>query len=130
MNFQKFQLKWKIVKHFARPKQRTALKKLFSLPPSHLPPDKTLLRLWNKNFVKEIYRNIKAFAFKVLQECSSWASINGAVQIFFLAPNRTCLLENLKSEKRFWLCCGRILFSMSIELRFVKWSFVGFETFC
>ena len=26
-----------------------------------------------------------------------------------------------KSQKYFWLCCGRILFLMSSELRFVKW---------
>ena len=31
---------------------------------------------------------IQTFAFKVLQECSSWASRNGAVQMFFLTPNR------------------------------------------
>ena len=30
-----------------------------------------------------MYRNIKIFAFKVLQECSSLASRNGAVPIFF-----------------------------------------------
>ena len=32
LNFQKFQLKWKIVKHFTRPKQRASLRKLFSHP--------------------------------------------------------------------------------------------------
>ena len=53
---------------------------------SHLKKGKTLLRLWktllslwNKRFLKEIYRNIQTFSFKVLQECSSWASRNGAV---------------------------------------------------
>ena len=35
LNFLKFQLKWKIVKYFARLKQRAALRKLFSLSPSH-----------------------------------------------------------------------------------------------
>ena len=35
-----------------------------------------------KIFFKEIYRNIQIFAFKLLQECSSWASRNGLVQIF------------------------------------------------
>ena len=34
-----------------------------------------------------MYRNIQTFAFKVLQECSSWASRNGTVQILFLTPN-------------------------------------------
>ena len=59
-----------------------------SLPNPPISPDKILLLLWNKNFLREIYRNIQTFAFKVLQESSSWASGNGAVQMFFLTPNR------------------------------------------
>ena len=35
-----------------------------------------------------MYRNIQTFSFKVLQESSSWASGNGAVQMIFLTPNR------------------------------------------
>ena len=35
LNFLKFQSKWKIVKYFARLKQRAALRKLFSFSPSH-----------------------------------------------------------------------------------------------
>ena len=55
------------------------------------------LRLWNKNFLTEINRNIRTFTFKVLQGCTSWASRNGAVQMFFLTTNRNmfALLENL-----------------------------------
>ena len=64
-------------------------RKLFSLSPPHIPPDKILLRLCSKHFLREIYRNIQTFAFKVLQESSSWASGNGAVQMFFLTPNRS-----------------------------------------
>ena len=40
---------------------------------------------------KSFYRyvqNIQRFAFKILQEYSSWASRNGAMQMFFLTPNR------------------------------------------
>ena len=48
------------------------------------PPDKPLLRLENNFFFKEI-RNIQRFAFKVLQEHSSWASRNGVVQINMFA---------------------------------------------
>ena len=33
LNFKKFQLKGKVWKHFTRPKQRVALRKLFRLPP-------------------------------------------------------------------------------------------------
>ena len=43
-----------------------------SSSPSYPLPDKTLLRLEKKRFL-----------FKVLQECRSWASRNGAVQILF-----------------------------------------------
>ena len=58
--------------------------------PSPNPPtsDKTLLRLWKKNFLTEIYRDIQTFAFKVLQKSSSWVSRNGAVQIFSLTSSR------------------------------------------
>ena len=65
----KISIKWKIVKHFTRLKQRAALKKII-LP---------LHKKWNltasqqQKFVTEIYRNIQTFAFKVLQECSPWA---------------------------------------------------------
>ena len=37
-----------------------------------------------RNFWTEIYRNMQIFAFQVLQEHSSWASKNSAVQMFFL----------------------------------------------
>ena len=53
--------------------------KTFFATPS---PEKSFLRLCDKYFLKEFYRNIQKFAFQVLQECSSWASRNGAVQIF------------------------------------------------
>ena len=55
----------KILKHFMRPKQRSALRKLLRLPPTHSPPNKILLRLWNKNILTNIYRNIQTLAFKV-----------------------------------------------------------------
>ena len=123
MNFKKCQFKWKIVKTFTRHTQLAALRKLFSAP-LPLSPDKKIKSyyvsgLWKKVFLTEIYRNMQSFTFKVLQECSSWALRNGAVQIFFLTEK--CLPENLLREKGFWLFFGSILFSLSIELRFVKW---------
>ena len=70
----------KIMKHFARSKQRAALKKLFSLPPHLIPSQiKPYYVSGTKIFLrryKEIYRHL-------LSKCSSWASRNGAVQIFF-----------------------------------------------
>ena len=83
-------------KTFCNVKIVSHLKEVIQPPrPSYSLPDKTLLRLWNKSFVKEVYRNIQTFAFKVLQECSFWASRNGAVQIFFPKPNRNMFAENL-----------------------------------
>ena len=71
-----------------RPEQRGALRKLFSLSPTHSSSDKILLHLWNKNFLTEKCRNTQIFAIKELQEYSSWASRNVTVQMFFLTPNR------------------------------------------
>ena len=68
-------------KTFYETQTASRLKEIILQPP--IPPDKTLLRFWNKNFFREIYRNIQTFAFKVLQESSSWVSGNGAVQSFF-----------------------------------------------
>ena len=50
-----------------------------------LPPDKGFLRTWNKYFLTEIRRNMQAFAFQALRECSSWTSRNVAVQMDFFA---------------------------------------------
>ena len=72
-----------------------------STPPStYPPPDKILLRLWNKNFLAEIYRNIQTFAFKVLQEYDAWASKNGAVQMLFLTPNTNIFSGKFVKSKR------------------------------
>ena len=40
---------------------------------------------------------------------------------FFWNQTENCWLENLSSEKGFWLHCESILFSVSSELRFLKW---------
>ena len=61
------------------------------------PSDKTLLRLWNKNFLTEIYRNTQTFAFKVLQECGSWVSRNGTVQMIF-SKQKTETLNSTESS--------------------------------
>ena len=119
MNFEKFQLKWKIVKHFTRPKQRAALRKLFSLHQSPL----------KQNFLREIYRNIQTFAFKVLQESSSWASGNGAVQMFFLTPNRSIFFWKILKMRKFFGCVlGAYYFQFQRswdsqnERGFLKWN--------
>ena len=73
-------------------------------------PDKSFLRLWNKNFLTEIYMNIQTLTFQVLREYSSWAYKNGVLQLFFQTPTR----------KMFWLCCGSIFFIMLSESKFLK----------
>ena len=103
LNFQKRKFKWNIIKHFTRSKQWAALRKLLSLDPPLILPDKILLRLWNKDFLKEIYRNIQTFAFKVLEECSSWVSRNGPLQIFFLTPNRNMFARKFIKWERFFI---------------------------
>ena len=75
-------------KTFYETQTASCLKEIIQPPPTPITPDKILLHLWNKSFLREIYRNIQTFAFKVLQESSSWASGNGAVQMIFLTPNR------------------------------------------
>ena len=113
MNFRKFNLKWKIVKHFTRPNQRAILLKLFSILQTHPQPKKFLLCLWNKNFLTELYRNTQTSTFKVLEECSSWTSRNEAVEMFFLTPNtNTVSGEFVKSQVS--CVAGDIIFN-------VKW---------
>ena len=78
-------------KTFYESQVANCVKEIVQIPPlSPTPPDRSLLRLWKKNFLTDIYRNIQIFPFKVLLECSSWASRNGAVQMFFLTPSDIC----------------------------------------
>ena len=87
-------------KTFYVAQKASRLKEIVQPPPTHSAPGKILLRLWNKNFPTVIYRNIETFAFKVLQQFSSWASRNGAMQMFFLTLNRNMLAGKfVKSER-------------------------------
>ena len=81
--FPKISIKIKNCKTFYEAQTSSCLKKIIHPPRTPIPPHKSLLRLWSKNFLAEISRNIHTFAFTLLQECSSWASRNGAVQMFF-----------------------------------------------
>ena len=72
----KIKLEWKIKKEVHEAQTASIPKEI-----TPLPPDKILQRLW-KVFLTihaEIYRYTQTFAFKVLQECSSSMSRNGAV---------------------------------------------------
>ena len=136
MNFQKFQLKWNILKHFTRPKQQAALRKLFSHP-----PDKSFLPLGSKNFLAEKYRHLQTFAFQVLRECSSLSSTKGTMQMLFLKSARNMFAGKFVKLVSFLaVFCGNILFIMFSELWFVKRIFfegnlilkwmIFFDSFC
>ena len=101
VEFPKISIKMKNCKTLYKAQIVSHLRKLFSLPLPHPQPCKILLQLWNKHFLVEIYRNIQAFAFKVFQECSSWLSRNGAVQMFFLTPNRNIFTAKFVKSERF-----------------------------
>ena len=99
-----------------RPKQPAGLRKLFSPP-----PDKKFLRIWNKNFITEIYRNMQTFAFQMFWECSSWAFRNSAGQMFFLTHTRDMFVGKLVNWLRFSGVLQKYFFTMLSELRFKKW---------
>ena len=90
-----------------------------STPSPPTPSDKILLRLWNKNFLRKIYINIQTFAFKVLQECSSWVSGRDAVQMFFLITNRKVFAGKfVKCEKFLVVYWQIIIFNVKwVEVR-------------
>ena len=105
-----------------RPKQQSALRKLFS-PNSLLQQIKFYYVSGTKVSLRrytEIYRHIQAFAFKVLQECGSWASRNDALQMFFLTPNtnRNMFAGKFVKSERFLAVLREHI--VSSELRFVK----------
>ena len=104
--------------------QTASLPKEIIQPP---PTDKILLRLLNKNFFTEIQRDIQTFAFKVLQECGSWASRNRAVQMFFLTPNRNMFAGKFLSPERFLAALREhTAFNVKwVEVRKKGWGFLG-----
>ena len=95
VKFSKISIQIKNCKIFCKVQTVNRLQKFIQSPPIPPTPEKTLLRLGNKIFFREIYGNIQTLVFKELQECSSWVSRNVVVQIFFLTPHRNIFAENL-----------------------------------
>ena len=91
VEFSKISIKIKNCKTFCKAQTANRLKKFIQSPPPH---QNKPYYVSETNFFKETYRNIQTFAFKVLQECSSWVSRNGVVQIFFLTPHRNKFAGN------------------------------------
>ena len=96
----RFSIKMKNCKTLYEVQTTSRLKEIFQPPPTHPSPDKILLCLWNKNIIKQTYRKMQAFTFKVFQECGSWASRNDAVQMLFLTPNRNMLAGKIIKSDR------------------------------
>ena len=112
VNLQKFQLKWKILKHFMRPEQqRGALRKLFSLP-----PDKSWTKISLQRYAG-IYRHLLSKCFEnAVFECLEMVQF----RCFFLTATRNMFAGKLV---RSFLAVLQeyIFFKMLSELRFVKW---------
>ena len=119
VEFQKISIKIKIVKHFRRPKQRAVLRRLFRLLPTYYQikyyvfAKKVFLWIYTQTWrhLLSTYFKNEDLACQEMVQC----------KCFFWSQTETCLLEILHSQKSFWLSCGSILFSISIELRFLKW---------
>ena len=122
--FPKISIKVKNFTTFYEAQIASRLKRITQAPSLPFPPDKSFLRLWNTDFLTEIYKNIQAFAFQVFRESSSWTSRNSAVQIFLLTWTRNVFPGKFVKWVRFlvWLFCwGSIFFTMLSEWKFVKW---------
>ena len=115
----KISVKMRTCKTFYRVQTVIALKEILQSPPNPPPPDLILLNLWNKNFLMGIYRNIQTFAFNVLQECSSWTSRNGVVQMFSMTPSRNMFAGKfVKSEKLLTVLWEHVIFNVKwVEVR-------------
>ena len=94
--FPKIPIKRNNSKAFCEAQTASRLKEVIQ----QIKPDKSLLLLWNKNFLREIYRNIQIIAFKVLRECISWGSRNDAAPIFFSDTNQM-IAERFVNWERF-----------------------------
>ena len=73
-----------------RHKQGAALRNLSSLHAPTFSPSRQIkcYHVFGTKILTDIYRYLKAFAFKVLLECRSWTSRNDEVQMFFPTPKR------------------------------------------
>ena len=95
--FPKIPIKRNNSKAFCEAQTASRLKEVIQ----QIKPDKSLLLLWNKNFLREIYRNKQIIAFKVLRECISWESRNDAAPIFFSDTNQM-IAERFVNWERFF----------------------------
>ena len=109
-----------MVKHFARFKQRAALRKLFSLPPNHPHHIKSYFVSGTKLFLRrytEIYRYLLSKRFKnPVLGCQEIVHCNFFFFFFFCDA-----IQKHICWKMGWVYCGIILFSMPSKLGFITW---------
>ena len=118
IEFPKTSIKMKKCKLFYEPQTAKCLQEI--IHPAA--PDKSSLLLWNKKFPTEIKRNMQTFTFQLLWECSSWASRNGAEQMFFLTPTRNIFARKFCKVSKVFGCVAGVYFFIKLsELRFVNW---------
>ena len=78
-----------------------------------------LLRLWGKNFLTEMYKNIQTLHFKLFKNAVLGRQEMVQCKCFFWHQAEYVCWKIC--WKGFWMCCGSILFSISSEFRFIKW---------
>ena len=116
MTFQKFQLKWKILKHLASPKQRSAWRKLFSLPPE----------IFERRFTG-IYRHL-------LSKCSKNAVLERLKMVqrkyLFLTPTIKMFLAVLREYNFYNVECVEVRKMRFFEQNCIVEWVISFASFC
>ena len=115
VEFTKISVKTKNCNTFYEAQKTTCLNEIIEPPPTHLPSDKILLRLFLRRYI-EIDGHLISKCFKnaVLGVRKRWSA-----NVFSDTKEKYVCWKILVNSERFWLCCKIILFSMWV--RFVKW---------
>ena len=95
----KIRLKWKIAKHFTRLKQRAALRKLFSLPPTHPHQIKPYCVFQTKIFWQRYTEAHRHLLLKCFKNTVLGRQEKVQCKCFFWHQTETCLLEHLQSQR-------------------------------
>ena len=110
VEFLKFSFKIKKCKTFYEAQTAGRLKEIIQLPSTYLPPDKTLLFFWNKNFLTEIYRHLVSKCFKNV--------VLGRQEM--VKPNRN--MSETKQKDVFWKTCEvRSSFLRCVTRTYCSW---------
>ena len=120
VEFSKFSIKMKNCKTFCKANTVNRLKKFIQSPPIPPPtPDKTLLRLGNKFFLRRyiaIYRYLLSKCFKnAALRCQEMMQCK-----YSFWHHRIMFARKLVKSERFLAVLGSILFSLSSELRMTE----------